>query len=155
MILDGTKPALWSEAELSGRSFYEKNKITEPHRQQTMADMAQLNGKKTVMKLVLLAQNLFANGQIELRVLMLGLSKAGKTTLRVELSTGIPLVTKPTVGLEITHVSYLRFNMHVWDMGGQPRFRMYWKKIYIVDSAIGRSLKILQTSCKYCWKMIG
>ena len=87
------------------------------------------------MKLVLLAQNLFANGQIELRVLMLGLSKAGKTTLRVELGTGIPLVTKPTVGLEITHVSYLRFNMHVWDMGGQPRFRMYWKKIYIVDSA--------------------
>ncbi|CAF0884192.1 unnamed protein product [Adineta steineri] len=81
--------------------------------------------------------------QDELRILLLGLDNAGKTTLlKVLASEDISHIT-PTQGFNIKSVQSSGFKLNVWDIGGQRKIRQYWHHyfantdvlIYVIDSS--------------------
>eukprot|EP01004_Peranema_trichophorum_P009467 NODE_8215_length_699_cov_55.515625_g7593_i0.p1 GENE.NODE_8215_length_699_cov_55.515625_g7593_i0~~NODE_8215_length_699_cov_55.515625_g7593_i0.p1 ORF type:complete len:179 (-),score=9.09 NODE_8215_length_699_cov_55.515625_g7593_i0:112-648(-) len=86
-------------------------------------------------------RELFAKRKIEL--CLVGLENSGKTTLLNILSTGYPVETLPTVGLNVKMVKKEGVAMKVWDLGGQERFRAEWGRytqgcdviIYVIDSS--------------------
>ncbi|XP_054765442.1 ADP-ribosylation factor-like protein 3 [Lytechinus pictus] len=79
----------------------------------------------------------------ELRVLLLGLDNAGKTTILKKLAHEEAQNISPTEGFNIKSVASGGVNLNVWDIGGQRKLRPYWKNyfqntdvlIYVVDSA--------------------
>merc|ERR1711937_1017213 len=89
--------------------------------------------------------NLFSNllGNKEVRVLILGLDNAGKTTILYRLQVGEVVTTIPTIGFNVETVTYKNLKFQVWDLGGQTSIRPYWRCyysntdaiIYVVDSA--------------------
>ncbi|PPD79578.1 hypothetical protein GOBAR_DD23492 [Gossypium barbadense] len=73
----------------------------------------------------------------EFHVLILGIDKAGKTTLLEKLKSvylnleGLPpdrIV--PTVGLNIGRIEVSNTKFVFWDLGGQPGLRSIWEKYY-------------------------
>eukprot|EP00993_Chasmostoma_nieuportense_P004748 NODE_5400_length_659_cov_163.834586_g5237_i0.p2 GENE.NODE_5400_length_659_cov_163.834586_g5237_i0~~NODE_5400_length_659_cov_163.834586_g5237_i0.p2 ORF type:complete len:179 (+),score=49.13 NODE_5400_length_659_cov_163.834586_g5237_i0:46-582(+) len=86
-------------------------------------------------------QELFSKRKLEL--CLVGLENSGKTTLLNILSTGYPVETLPTVGLNVKVVKKEGVSMKVWDLGGQERFRAEWARytqgcdviIYVIDSS--------------------
>ncbi|XP_065185241.1 ADP-ribosylation factor-like protein 1 [Sycon ciliatum] len=82
-------------------------------------------------------------GAKELRVLILGLDGAGKTTILYRLQIGEVVTTIPTIGFNVESVTYNNLKFQVWDLGGQTSIRPYWRcyyantdaVIYVVDSA--------------------
>merc|ERR1712235_202726 len=61
-------------------------------------------------------------GQKELRVLLLGLDSAGKSTILYKLKLDETLNTIPTVGFNVETIKYKKMNLNVWDVGGQIQF---------------------------------
>mmetsp|Transcript_17996 Transcript_17996/g.25212 ORF Transcript_17996/g.25212 Transcript_17996/m.25212 type:complete len:181 (+) Transcript_17996:99-641(+) len=86
-------------------------------------------------------KKLFANK--EMRMLMLGLDAAGKTTVLYKLKLGEVVTTIPTIGFNVETVEYKNINMNVWDVGGQQKIRPLWRHyyqnteglIFVVDSS--------------------
>eukprot|EP01135_Chromosphaera_perkinsii_P009330 Nk52_evm6s1737 gene=Nk52_evmTU6s1737 len=82
-------------------------------------------------------------GDKELRILILGLDGAGKTTILYRLQVGEVVSTIPTIGFNVETVQYKNLKFQVWDLGGQTSIRPYWRcyyantdaVIYVVDSA--------------------
>eukprot|EP00794_Sanderia_malayensis_P005738 gene5738-6441_t len=79
----------------------------------------------------------------DMRILLLGLDNAGKTTiLKALASEDISHIT-PTQGFNIKSVQSSNIRLNVWDIGGQRRIRPYWKNyfdntdvlIYVIDSS--------------------
>uniref|UniRef100_A0ACB8FSX6 ADP-ribosylation factor, Arf Arf6 n=1 Tax=Sphaerodactylus townsendi TaxID=933632 RepID=A0ACB8FSX6_9SAUR len=54
-------------------------------------------------------------GNKEMRILMLGLDAAGKTTILYKLKLGQPVTTIPTVGFNVETVTYKNVKFNVWD----------------------------------------
>merc|ERR1719433_1361130 len=85
----------------------------------------------------------------ELRILMLGLDNAGKTSILKALSGEDPQLTAPTQGFNVKSVQADDFKLNVWDIGGQETIRPYWSNyfeasdalVYVVDSADKRRLE--------------
>ncbi|XP_054623979.1 ADP-ribosylation factor-like protein 14 [Dunckerocampus dactyliophorus] len=85
--------------------------------------------------------------QPEVRVLLLGLDNAGKSTLLYKLKHGSSFSTVPTIGfnVEMLDVKKRRKNiaLTVWDVGGQAQMRRHWRGfhqdtaavVFVVDSA--------------------
>jgi Arf/Sar family protein len=81
-------------------------------------------------------------GNSEMRVVMLGLDAAGKTTILYKLHIGEVLSTVPTIGFNVEKVQYKNVMFTVWDVGGQEKLRPLWRHyfnntdglIYVVDS---------------------
>ncbi|KAG1361985.1 ADP-ribosylation factor 1 [Cocos nucifera] len=81
-------------------------------------------------------------GNKEMRVVMLGLDAAGKTTILYKLHIGEVLSTVPTIGFNVEKVQYKNVIFTVWDVGGQEKLRPLWRHyfnntdglIYVVDS---------------------
>merc|ERR1712061_712967 len=79
----------------------------------------------------------------ELRVLMLGLDNAGKTTILKKFMGEDTSEISPTLGFNIKTVEHRGYKLNVWDVGGQKSLRSYWKNyfestdglIWVVDSA--------------------
>lgn len=73
--------------------------------------------------------NVFANlfkglfGKKEIRILMLGLDAAGKTTVLYRLQVGEVVTTIPTIGFNVEQVTYKNLKFQVWDLGGQTSIR--------------------------------
>ncbi|GFX38830.1 ADP-ribosylation factor-like protein 1 [Trichonephila clavipes] len=82
-------------------------------------------------------------GSREMRILILGLDGAGKTTILYRLQVGEVVTTIPTIGFNVEQVTYKNLKFSVWDLGGQTSIRPYWRCyfsntdaiIYVVDSA--------------------
>ncbi|ODA78916.1 hypothetical protein RJ55_04506 [Drechmeria coniospora] len=82
-------------------------------------------------------------GSKEMRLLMLGLDAAGKTTILYKLKLGQDVTTIPTVGFNVETVSYKNVKFNVWDVGGQDKIRPLWRHyfsgtqglIFVIDSA--------------------
>ncbi|RMX50406.1 hypothetical protein pdam_00010438 [Pocillopora damicornis] len=53
-------------------------------------------------------------GNREMRILMLGLDAAGKTTVLYKLKLGQSVTTIPTVGFNVETVSYKNVKFNVW-----------------------------------------
>mmetsp|Transcript_54033 Transcript_54033/g.101357 ORF Transcript_54033/g.101357 Transcript_54033/m.101357 type:complete len:181 (+) Transcript_54033:69-611(+) len=82
-------------------------------------------------------------GSKEVRILILGLDNAGKTTILYRLQVDEVVQTIPTIGFNVETVQYKNIKFQVWDLGGQTSIRPYWRCyypntnaiIYVVDSA--------------------
>ncbi|XP_063303389.1 ADP-ribosylation factor-like protein 3 [Pelobates fuscus] len=78
-----------------------------------------------------------------LRIVLLGLDNAGKTTILTRLALEEIKCITPTQGFNIKSVQSQGLKLTVWDIGGQRAIRKHWKKylgstdllIYVVDSA--------------------
>merc|ERR1711953_389918 len=75
-------------------------------------------------------------GKQEMRILMLGLDAAGKTTILYRLKLGEVLTTIPTIGFNVEQVEYKNISFTVWDIGGQDRIRKLWPYYYQNTQAI-------------------
>jgi len=73
-------------------------------------------------------QTLF--GKKEMRILMVGLDAAGKTTILYKLKLGEVVTTIPTIGFNVETVEYKNISFTVWDVGGQDKIRPLWRHYY-------------------------
>ncbi|ESO06236.1 hypothetical protein HELRODRAFT_64136 [Helobdella robusta] len=88
--------------------------------------------------------NLFSRlfGKKQMRILMVGLDAAGKTTILYKLKLGEIVTTIPTIGFNVETVEYKNISFTVWDVGGQDKIRPLWRHyfqntqglIFVVDS---------------------
>ncbi|KAK9897605.1 ARF/SAR superfamily [Cystobasidium minutum MCA 4210] len=77
-----------------------------------------------------------------MRILMVGLDNAGKTTI-VKRAMGEDISqVSPTLGFNIKTLFYKGYSLHIWDVGGQKSLRPFWRNhfeetdamIWVVDS---------------------
>ena len=80
--------------------------------------------------LLSLLRKLRSSPDKELRILLLGLDNAGKTTLLKQLASEDVTHITPTAGFNIKAVVSEGFKLNVWDIGGQSKIRPYWKNYY-------------------------
>jgi len=81
--------------------------------------------------------------ETEVRLLLLGLDNAGKTSILKKLSDEEISQIMPTQGFNIKSLSQQGFKLNVWDIGGQRSIRPYWKNyysgsdalVYVIDSS--------------------
>jgi len=66
----------------------------------------------------------------EMRILMVGLDAAGKTTILYKLKLGEVVTTIPTIGFNVETVEYKNISFTVWDVGGQDKIRPLWRHYY-------------------------
>lgn len=79
----------------------------------------------------------------QVRILMIGLDSAGKTTILYKLKLGEIVTTVPTIGFNVESVVYKNICFTVWDIGGQDKIRSLWRHyyqntngiIFVVDSS--------------------
>eukprot|EP00619_Florenciella_sp_RCC1007_P012280 CAMPEP_0205909892 /NCGR_PEP_ID=MMETSP1325-20131115/4139_1 /ASSEMBLY_ACC=CAM_ASM_000708 /TAXON_ID=236786 /ORGANISM="Florenciella sp., Strain RCC1007" /LENGTH=262 /DNA_ID=CAMNT_0053276219 /DNA_START=108 /DNA_END=896 /DNA_ORIENTATION=+ len=71
-----------------------------------------------------------AVGKKEMRILMVGLDAAGKTTILYKLKLGEVVTTIPTIGFNVETVEYKNISFTVWDVGGQDKIRPLWRHYY-------------------------
>ena len=57
-------------------------------------------------------------GNVEMRILMVGLDAAGKTIILYKLNLGEVVTTIPAIGLNVEEVSFKNISFHVCDVGG-------------------------------------
>lgn len=69
-------------------------------------------------------------GKKPMRILMVGLDAAGKTTILYKLKLGEVVTTIPTIGFNVETVEYKSISFTVWDVGGQDRIRPLWRHYY-------------------------
>merc|ERR1712125_108798 len=69
-------------------------------------------------------------GKKEMRILMVGLDAAGKTTILYKLKLGEVVTTIPTIGFNVETVEYKNITWAVWDVGGQDKIRPLWRHYY-------------------------
>ena len=82
-------------------------------------------------------------GKEDVRILMVGLDNAGKTTILYRLKLEEVVSTVPTLGFNVETVAYKNISFTVWDIGGQDKIRSLWRVyfqgtqglIFVVDSA--------------------
>ncbi|XP_038156677.1 ADP-ribosylation factor 4-like isoform X2 [Cyprinodon tularosa] len=68
--------------------------------------------------------------KIPVRILMVGLDAAGKTSLLYRLKLGEVVTTIPTIGFNVEMVEYKNISFTVWDVGGQSVIRPLWRHYY-------------------------
>ena len=91
----------------------------------------------------LLGRLAFWSKEDDVRILMLGLDSAGKTTILYRLQIGDVVSTIPTIGFNVETLQYKNVKFQVWDLGGQTSIRPYWScyyggtkaVIYVIDSS--------------------
>lgn len=78
-----------------------------------------------------------------MRILVLGLDNAGKTTVIKKLNGDDINSVAPTLGFKISTFQSPPFLLNIWDVGGQKSLRSYWKNyfegtdglVWVVDCA--------------------
>jgi len=77
-----------------------------------------------------------------MRILMLGLDNAGKTTIVKQAMGEDTSQVSPTLGFNIKTLLYNGYALHIWDVGGQKSLRPFWRNhfeetdalVWVVDS---------------------
>jgi small GTP-binding protein len=85
----------------------------------------------------------WVSGKREVRVLIVGLESAGKTTVlyRLQLNQFVKEIA-PTIAFNLETVEIGNLKLQIWDLGGQHQLRPYWRLyvkgtagiVFIVDS---------------------
>lgn len=79
----------------------------------------------------------------EMRILLLGLDNAGKTTILKRFNGEDINEISPTLGFNIKTIEHRGYSLNIWDVGGQKSLRSYWRNyfestdglVWVVDSA--------------------
>eukprot|EP00662_Eupelagonemidae_sp_cell21_P044270 gene44270-1976_t len=66
----------------------------------------------------------------DVRMLMVGLDAAGKTTILYKMKLGESVMTIPTIGFNVETVEYRNFKFTMWDVGGQDKIRKLWRHYF-------------------------
>jgi len=82
-------------------------------------------------------------GKRDVKMMMVGLDAAGKTTVLYKLQLGEAVTTIPTIGFNVETLECKNIRFTVWDIGGQDKIRKLWKHyyqgnqglIFVVDSS--------------------
>eukprot|EP00824_Muranothrix_gubernata_P016819 TRINITY_DN345_c0_g1_i1.p1 TRINITY_DN345_c0_g1~~TRINITY_DN345_c0_g1_i1.p1 ORF type:complete len:181 (+),score=44.85 TRINITY_DN345_c0_g1_i1:139-681(+) len=85
----------------------------------------------------------------DLRILMVGLDSAGKTTILYKLKLGTTIQSIPTLGFNVETINIKNVKFNVWDVGGQDRMRPLWRHyftgtqglVFVVDSSDGQRME--------------
>ncbi|KAJ9455385.1 ADP-ribosylation factor 1 [Diplonema papillatum] len=72
----------------------------------------------------------------EVRILMLGLDSAGKSTISRNLSRSAPFERSPTIGFDVHALTYKNIKINIWDVGGQDKVRALWYHYYAGAHAV-------------------
>ncbi|UZJ54642.1 hypothetical protein CBS101457_003962 [Exobasidium rhododendri] len=75
-------------------------------------------------------------GQKELKICILGLDNAGKTTLTYQMTLGQAVATAPTVGSNTEHFTFKNLRFLLWDVGGQASLRASWTQYLANTDAV-------------------
>jgi len=75
-------------------------------------------------------------GSREMRLLMVGLDAAGKTTILYRLKLGEVVTTIPTIGFNVETVQHKRLTLTCWDVGGKDKIRPLWRHYYQNTQAV-------------------
>ena len=90
------------------------------------------------------------------RILMVGLDAAGKTSVLYQLKMSELVKTIPTIGFNVETLDYKGLTFTIWDVGGQDKIRMLWKHyyqntdgiIFVVDSNDKERIKLSEEVLK-------
>ena len=63
----------------------------------------------------------------DVRIVMVGLDAAGKTTILYQLKLGEIVTTIPTIGFNVETVNYKNIQFICWDIGGKDKIRPLWR----------------------------
>ncbi|KAJ3681013.1 hypothetical protein LUZ60_015502 [Juncus effusus] len=118
--------------------------VSKKRREKEEKNRRKLNQGKRERKMGLTFTKLFSRlfAKKEMRILMVGLDAAGKTTILYKLKLGEIVTTIPTIGFNVETVEYKNISFTVWDVGGQDKIRPLWRHyfqntqglIFVVDS---------------------
>ncbi|KAE8448180.1 ADP-ribosylation factor-like protein 2 [Mollisiaceae sp. DMI_Dod_QoI] len=72
----------------------------------------------------------------EMRILMLGLDNAGKTTIVKKIMGEDVNSVSPTLGFIIKTIDYEGYKLNIWDVGGQKTLRSYWRNYFEKTDAL-------------------
>ncbi|CAE6411579.1 unnamed protein product [Rhizoctonia solani] len=75
-------------------------------------------------------------GQEEMKLLILGLDNAGKTTMLYKITMGEAVDTAPTVGSNTEVFEYKNLKFVLWDIGGQTSLRQSWSQYFTAARAV-------------------
>lgn len=75
-------------------------------------------------------------GTKELKICILGLDNAGKTTLTYQMTMGQAVATAPTVGSNTEHFTFKNLKFTLWDVGGQASLRASWTQYLAHTDAV-------------------
>ena len=92
------------------------------------------------------------------KIVILGLSNAGKTTILYKLALDSVVVTQPTIGSNVEELQHKNVKFHVWDVGGQDNLRMSWSNyfedvdvlLFVVDSNDEENLTLAKMELQNC-----
>ena len=86
--------------------------------------------RNAAMGLIDWFKGLFKGSQKQLKLLVVGLDNAGKTTIVTSLSDGDPSTVAPTTGFNVTSLTHTGYQLSIFDLGGQTYIRKYWDKYF-------------------------
>ncbi|APA10625.1 hypothetical protein EAF04_000363 [Stromatinia cepivora] len=72
----------------------------------------------------------------EMRILMLGLDNAGKTTIVKRIMGEDVNTVSPTLGFIIKTIEHAGYKLNIWDVGGQKTLRSYWRNYFEKTDAL-------------------
>ncbi|MCJ1308901.1 hypothetical protein MMC25_002556 [Agyrium rufum] len=72
----------------------------------------------------------------EMRILMLGLDNAGKTTIVKRIMNEDVNTVSPTLGFIIKTIDFEGYQLNIWDVGGQRTLRSYWRNYFEKTDAL-------------------
>jgi ADP-ribosylation factor-like protein 5B len=72
----------------------------------------------------------------DLKVVIVGLNNAGKTSILYKLLLNESIETRPTIGSNVEEVLYKNIKFVMWDVGGQESLRPTWISYYSDTSVI-------------------
>ena len=75
-------------------------------------------------------------GKQEMRILMVGLDAAGKTTILYKLKLGELVTTIPMIGFNVETIPYKNMDLTFWDVGGCDKIKPLWRHYYQNTSVI-------------------
>eukprot|EP01134_Creolimax_fragrantissima_P004237 CFRG4237T1 len=69
-------------------------------------------------------------GGAEVKIVVVGLDNAGKTTILYRLVSSETVTTTPTIGSNVEELTYKNLTFIMWDLGGQDSLRKTWETYY-------------------------
>ena len=66
----------------------------------------------------------------DVRILMIGLDAAGKTSILYQMKMAELVKTIPTIGFNVEQLDYKGLRFTIWEVGGQDKIRILWKHYY-------------------------